>query len=176
MIRVKEFGFTDKKILFSKVVNGTTYEAEYYPEGFNVVRANFNRSRGGLFRYALALRYCNPDVGRDTLAMQLLKDCYERGSDVTVNYIIFCVEQAFDIKDPDIIETKKVRFLDYAFFMKHRDKAAWVREIKSYLIQRDVFEFYDEMGKDVTAKDCAEALGISRQSASKYKKLWKVSK
>jgi hypothetical protein len=175
MVRVMEFGFTRRKILFTKTVNDTTYEAEYYPEGFNAVRAVFNKSRGGIFRYALALKYCNPEVSKESLAMQILKECYEKGADLTINYITYCVDQAFDIKNPDIIQTKKVRFKDYAFFLKQKEKAAWVREIKSELIMSDVTEFYNELGADVSAKDCAEALGISRQSASKYKKIWKKS-
>ena len=171
-----EFGFTDRVINYTMELNGTEYKAEYYPQGFNAVRAVFNKSSGGIFRYALSLKYCNPKVSKDELFMYIIKECYEKGCDLKVSYISFCVDKAFEIKDPDVVSTKKIRFLDYAFFLPQKTKAKWVQEIKGELIYKDVSDFYNEMGVDVSAKDCAEALGISRQTASKYKKIWKTEK
>lgn len=173
MNRVSEFGFTEGMIPIEKEINGNEYRAEYYPAGFNVVRAVYHGSKGGVFRYALALKYLNKDVTKEQLFAYIITECYKKDSDLRVNYISYCVDKAFEIKDPDIVETKKIRFLNYAFFLPQKVKASWVSEIKSDLIRNDVEEYYNEMGASATAKDCAEALGISRQTASKYKKLWK---
>ncbi len=173
MIRVLESGFTEGKMLFRKSIGDVEHVAEYYPAGFNQVRAVFHKSKAGLFRYTLCLHYCNPDVDKDTMLLHLFKLCVDKQFDTNINYVKYCVDQAWDIKDPDIVETKKIRFINYAFFLSRNDKSAWVREIKASLIKRDVYEFYNEVGTSVSAKDCAEALGIHAKTASKYKKEYK---
>ncbi len=175
VIKIKEFGFTDRVFEFEKEIGNNTYKAEYYPAGYNVVRANWSNISKGVFRYTLCVKYLNPEMTQEQLYMHVGMKVLEKELSITAQYVRWACNQAFEVEDfSGIIQTKKVRFLNYAAFLKAPQKSAWTQEIKGSFMLKDVSEFFNEYP---TAKlaECAEALGISRASVIKYKKIWKLN-
>ena len=175
VVKVKEFGFTDRVFEFEKEIGNSTYKAEYYPAGYNVVRASWSNYSAGMLRYALCVKYLNPEITRDKLYMHVGLKVLEKELNISASYIRWMAEKAFEVEDfSGIIQTKRVRFLNYAAFLKAPQKSAWTQEIKGSFMLKDVSEFFNEYPK-AQLVECAEALGISRASVIKYKKMWKLN-